>query len=137
MKVADIMTREVEVISADATLQEAGEKMRELDVGSLPVFDKDQLVGMVTDRDITVRATAEGADPTNTRVREAMTWDIIYCFEDQDVTEAAALMEDRQLRRLIVVNGERQMVGIVALADLAAEREKEASAVLQKVTESS
>ena len=135
MKVADIMTPNVEVISADATLKEAGEKMKTLDVGSLPVYDGDQLVGMVTDRDITIRATAEGADPTQTRVREAMTWDIVYVFSDQDVKEAAKLMEDRQLRRLMVVNSDRQVVGIVSLGDLAVEREKEASEVLHKVAE--
>src|SRR5687768_3636235 len=119
MQLREVMTPHVEVIHPDATLREAAQKMKNLDVGPIPVCDGDRLQGMLTDRDITVRATAEGRDPNNTRVREVMTPDVIYCFEDQDVQQAADLMEERQIRRLIVLNREKRLVGIVSLGDLA------------------
>lgn len=125
MKVRDVMTREVEVIHPDSTLKEAAAKMKDLDVGPLPVCDGQRLVGMITDRDITVRGTAEGADPAGTKVREAMTGEAIYCFEDQDVAEAARLMRDKQVRRLLVVNRDRRLVGIVSLGDVAVDADEE------------
>src|SRR5262245_1505901 len=98
MQLKDIMTPKVEVIAPEATLQEAARKMRQLDIGPLPVCDGDRLVGMLTDRDITVRAVAEGHDPQTTTVREAMTPDLVYGFEDQDVQDATRLMEQYQIR---------------------------------------
>lgn len=121
MKVHDIMTPHVEVIHPDACLQEAAKKMSQFDVGLLPVYDGDQLVGVLTDRDITVRATATGCDPTTTPVREVMTAEIVYCFEDQDVEIPAQMMEMRQIRRVPVVNRAKQLVGIVSLGDVALE----------------
>ncbi len=121
MKVHDIMTPQVEVIPPDACLQEAAEKMRRLDVGLLPICDGRQLVGMLTDRDITVRATAKGCNPTTTTVREVMTDEVVYCFEDQDVEIPAQMMELRQIRRVPVVNRAKQLVGIVSLGDVALE----------------
>jgi CBS domain-containing protein len=119
MQLKDIMTHGVEVTSPEATLQEAAEKMRRLDVGPLPVCDGERLVGMLTDRDITVRTVAEGCDPTTTTVREAMTPEIVYCFEDQDIQEAARLMEQYQIRRLPILNRDKRLVGMVSLGDLA------------------
>lgn len=119
MQLREVMTPHVEVIHPDATLREAAQKMKNLDVGPIPVCDGDRIQGMLTDRDITIRATAEGRDPNATRVREVMTPDVIYCFEDQDVQQAADLMEERQIRRLIVLNREKRLVGIVSLGDLA------------------
>jgi CBS domain-containing protein len=119
MQVKDIMTREVEVVMPDAPLREAAEKMRELDIGPLPVCDSNRLVGMLTDRDIVVRTTAEGLDPNTTTVREAMTDEVVYCFEDQDVAEAARMMRDKQIRRLAVLDRNKRLVGIVALGDIA------------------
>ena len=101
MLLRDVMTRHVEVIHPDATLREAAQKMKTLDVGPVPVCDGERLQGMLTDRDITIRATAEGRDPNTTRVRDVMTPDMVYCFEDQDVREAARIMEERQIRRLV------------------------------------
>lgn len=121
MQVHDIMTTHVEVIHPDATLKEAAQKMSQLDIGPLPVCDGTQLVGMLTDRDITIRATAQGCDPKTTRVREAMTAEVVYCFEDQDVKTAAQMMEMRQIRRVPVVNRNKELVGIVSLGDLAVE----------------
>lgn len=122
--VQEIMTRNVEVVRPDAPVREAAEKMRSLDVGSLPVCDGERLVGMVTDRDITIRATADGRDPVKTAVSDVMTPDIVYCFEDQNVTEVAELMENRQIRRLPIISREKRLVGIVSLGDLAVDTGK-------------
>lgn len=125
MQIADIMTRKVEVVHPDSTLQEAAEKMRTLDVGMMPVCDGERLVGMLTDRDITVRATAEGYDPTKTKVRETMTPEVTYCFEDQTVQEAAKLMEEKQIRRLPILSRDKRLIGIVSLGDLAVDTGKD------------
>src|SRR5205809_5129978 len=110
MQVREVMTHHVEVVRPDTTLQEAAQKMRNLDVGPLPVCDGERLVGMLTDRDITVRATAEGRDPTTTQAREVMTPEVFYCFEDQDVSEAARIMQEHQIRRILVVSREKRLV---------------------------
>jgi len=121
MRVSEVMTRGVECIGPEATLQEAAAKMKSLDVGTLPVCDHDRLVGMVTDRDITVRATAEGDSPTVVHVRDIMTPGVLYCFEDALVRDAAELMRQKQVRRLVVLNQDKRMVGILSLGDLAIE----------------
>src|SRR5215468_7766395 len=108
MQLKEIMTPGVEVISPEATIQEAAEKMRHLDIGPLPVCDGERLVGMLTDRDITVRAVAAGRDPLTTQVHEVMTPDVVYGFDDQDVQDAARLMEQYQIRRLPVLNHSKQ-----------------------------
>jgi len=138
MQVKDIMTPKPECVRPDDTLQDAARRMRDLDVGPLPVCgDDDRLAGMITDRDITVRAVAEGKDPRTTRVREVMTEEIIYCFEDQDVQEAARTMQERQVRRLLVMNRDKRLVGIVSLGDLATESgdTRKSGEVLQDVSE--
>jgi CBS domain-containing protein/sporulation protein YlmC with PRC-barrel domain len=119
VQIKDVMTRNVEVIHPEATLREAAQKMAALDVGPLPVCSGDQLVGMLTDRDITVRATAEGRDPKTTKVHDVMTPEIVYAFEDDDVSEAARIMAEEQVRRLVVLNQSKQLVGIISLGDLA------------------
>ena len=119
MKLREIMTTDVEVVRPEASVREAAEKMRKLDIGSLPVCDGDRLVGMITDRDITVRPTAEGRDPETTLVRDHMSPEITYCFEDDPVEEAERIMEKKQIRRLPVLTREKQLSGIVALGDLA------------------
>jgi CBS domain-containing protein/sporulation protein YlmC with PRC-barrel domain len=119
IQVKDIMTRQVEVVHPEGTLWEAAQKMAALDVGMLPVCSGDQLVGMLTDRDITVRATAEGRDPKATRVHEVMTPEVVYVFEDDDVSDAARIMIEQQIRRLVVLDRSKQLVGIISLGDLA------------------
>jgi CBS domain-containing protein len=119
MQVKEIMSHEVEVIHADTSLRAAAEKMKTLGVGMLPVRDGDRLVGMLTDRDIAARAIAAGMDPSKTEVKEVLTPDVIYCFDDQDVGEAAKLMQEKQIRRLLVLNREKRLTGIVSMADLA------------------
>ncbi len=137
MKVSDVMTRNVDVVHPNATLDEAAERMKSLDVGTLPVCDGDTLVGMITDRDITVRATASGCDPKTTLVSEAMTHDIVCCYEDQDVRDAARLMKEKQIRRLLVMSRADDLVGIVSLGDLATEAgdQGQPGEVLKKVSE--
>ena len=120
MKIRDIMTSDVEIVSPDTPLRDAAQRMRDTDTGFLPVGENDQLVGTLTDRDITIRAVAEGHDPKVARVREAMGGDLVYCFEDQDSSEAAELMTQNDIRRLPVLNSDKRLVGVVSLGDLAA-----------------
>jgi CBS domain-containing protein len=119
MQLKDVMTNHVEAIPPSASLQEAAEKMKSLDVGALPVCQNDKLIGMLTDRDIAIRAVADGLDPRQTPVADAMTRDVIFCFDDEDVDKAAKLMEERQIRRLIVMDHDKHAVGILSLGDLA------------------
>ena len=118
MQIREIMTRDVEVVSADAAVSEAAAKMKQLDVGVIPVCDGEKLTGVLTDRDIAIRLAAEGRSPSETRVSQIMTKDLYYCFEDQDVEEAATVMEAGQIRRLPILDHERQLVGIVSLGDI-------------------
>ncbi len=137
MKVKDIMTKEVEIVQPSDSLKEEAQKMRVRDVGFLPVCDGDRLVGVVTDRDIALRATAEGMDPNTSIGRDLITNPIIYCFDDQDVKEAAELMEKHQIRRLAVLSrDDKLLVGVVSLGDIATNGTKKVSAeVLQSVSE--
>ena len=119
MQLREIMTRDVEVIRPETSVSEAAQKMRSLDLGALPVCEGQRLVGMVTDRNITIRATAYGHDPNTAPVRNYMSSDLICCFEDQDIKEAEQLMRQRRVRRLPVLTREKQVAGMVALDDLA------------------
>ena len=119
MRVSDVMTKGAECARPDDSLAQAAERMKLLDVGSLPVCDNDKVVGMITDRDITVRATAEGLDPCGARVRDVMSPGVVFCHDDQDVREAAKVMEEKQIRRLPVLDRTKRLVGIVSLGDLA------------------
>ena len=136
MKVNEIITHDPEVIRPETALIEAAQKMKSLDIGMLPVCDGDRLVGVITDRDITVRGVAQGYDPKTARVQEVMTPEVIYCFDDEDVKEAAKKMEEKQVRRLPVLNREKRLVGIVSLGDLAVRTAKEtlAGEVLERVS---
>jgi CBS domain-containing protein len=119
MKVHEIMTAHARCVGPENTLVEAAGLMRELDVGALPVCDDDRLAGMVTDRDIALRGVADGKDPNTTPIREVMTPGIVYAFADQPVEEVARIMEERQIRRVPVLNREKRLVGIVSLGDIA------------------
>ena len=136
MQLNRIMTEYVEVITLEKSIQEAARQMRSLDVGVLPVCDGDRLVGMLTDRDVTIRAVADGRDPKTTTVEEAMTRQVVYCFEDQDTEEAERVMEKNQIRRLPVLDRDKRIVGIVSLGDLAVKNdEKRAGTTLERVSE--
>ena len=120
MKVKDISTPDPQCVSPDASLTEAARQMRILDIGMLPVCENGRLIGTVTDRDITVRAVAEGLDPKTVKVRQMMTQEVVYCYENRSVEEAARLMEEKKIRRLPVLSQAKQLVGIVSIGDLAA-----------------
>jgi CBS domain-containing protein len=134
MKVAEIMTRNVRVVSPDRTIQEAARLMDEMNVGVLPVCDGRRLRGMITDRDITVRATAAGLAPDTTRVRDVMSDNVWWCFDDDDVNHIVQLMSDHQIRRLPVVDHDKHLVGIVALGDLATDVQGEATRALHRIS---
>jgi CBS domain-containing protein len=119
MKVSEIMHRNVEVITVDTTLREAARRMAQLDVGALPVRVDHQLTGMLTDRDIVVRAIARGLDPDETRAAEAMTHGAAFCHADDEVEAATVRMGERQVQRLLVLDDDERLVGIVSLGDLA------------------
>ena len=120
MLVRDAMTPRAETVGPEETIQAAAAKMKALNVGALPVKDDDHLVGMLTDRDLAVRAVAIGRDPARTRVREAMTPQVVWCFEDQDTLEAARIMEDKAIRRVMVLDRQEHLVGLLSVDDIAA-----------------
>ncbi|HXQ32837.1 MAG TPA: CBS domain-containing protein [Anaerolineales bacterium] len=137
MNLREIMTSDVEVIHQADTLQTAAQKMRDRDIGFLPVCDGDRLIGVLTDRDVIVRAIAEGIDSQTMIGRDLVTSPAIFCFEDQSVDEAAKLMHDNQIRRLAVLRrDDKRMVGVVSLGDLAVNIDDKLSGeVLQSISE--
>src|SRR5688572_16472152 len=136
MKVKEVMTREVEFIQPNDSLQTAAQKMRDRDVGFLPVYEGDELIGVVTDRDIVIRGIVGGMNPDAILGREMVTSPVIYCFDDQDAEEAAGLMRQNQVRRLIVLDrNNNRPVGVVSLGDLAGTvNEKTSGKVLHNIS---
>jgi len=125
MRVKEVMTKGAQVVSPDETIQEAAQKMKDFDIGPLPVCESGRLVGMITDRDIAVRSAAEGEDPWTGHVRDAMTREVHSCHEEDDVTEAARVMQEKQVRRLVVLDHNERLVGVVSLGDLAARADEQ------------
>jgi CBS domain-containing protein len=119
LRIKDVMTPQAEVISPDATTEHAASIMKTLDIGVLPVCDEEGLVGILTDRDLVVRVLAASRDPKAMLVGEAMTASVVYCFEDDDVERAAAIMAGQQIRRLPVLDKNRKLVGLVSVGDIA------------------
>ena len=119
MLVKDVMTAKVEWIQPNLTIKEVARLMKDKNIGCVPVGENDRVIGMITDRDLVVRGTAEGADPETATARQVMSKGITWCFDDQTLDEAAQLMDERQIHHLPVMNREKRMVGIVCLADLA------------------
>lgn len=119
MKVRDVMTEGAECTRPDATIREAASRMKALDVGVLPVCEGDRLIGMLTDRDIILRSVAAGHAPEEHRVQEAMTKEMYYCFEEEDVAEVTKVMRQRQIRRVPVLNHDKRLTGIMSIGDVA------------------
>lgn len=119
MLAKDVMTKKPEFLPPDASLQEAADIMRDSDFGFVPVGENDRLIGTVTDRDIVIRGVAAGKDPTKTKLRDIMSPDVAYCFEDDSLEKVAKQMEDLQIRRLIVLNKDKRMTGVISLGDIA------------------
>lgn len=117
MKVSECMTPAVEIASPEDSIQHVARALREIDAGAMPVGENDRLVGMITDRDIAVRAIADGKGP-DTRVREVMSKSVRYCFEDEDIEDVSEQMADHKIRRLPVLNRDKRLVGIISLGDV-------------------
>ena len=137
MKVNEIMTTDFEKIDSTSSLFEAAQKMKLFNIGFLPVQEGDKLIGLLTDRDIVIRGLAEGLDPQRTSVKDIVSSDIVYCFEDESIEDAARLMEDNQVRRLIVVDHDQTPVGIVSIGDIAVKsgQAQLAGEILERVSE--
>lgn len=119
MLIKDCMTKNVVLGNPNITLREAAQKMRQGDFGILPIAENDRLVGMLSDRDIAIRAVAEGKDPKQSFVRDFMSRDVFYCYEDQTDEDVMKNLGDKRIRRLPVLNREKRLVGILSLGDLA------------------
>ena len=134
MKVSDAMTTEVQLCTPEDTLKDAAEAMMTLNVGLLPVTDSERLVGMISDRDIATRGVAMGLGP-GSLVKDVMTKNVKYCFEDQLLDEVVQNMGDIQVRRLPVLNRDKRIVGIIALGDIAAvQPDSETAEALQQIS---
>lgn len=131
--IAEVMTPDVEVLRPEETLRDAARAMADLDVGSLPVCDGRRLIGMITDRDITVRAVAEGKS-ADTAVSEVMTDDVVWCTDTDSIDDVLQQMADAQIRRIPVVDENRQLVGIVALGDIALEEDDDVDETLRDIS---
>ncbi len=131
--ISEVMTTDVEVVRPEETLRDAARAMADLDVGSLPVCDGRKLVGMITDRDITVRAVAEGKS-VDSPINEVMTDDVVWCSETDSTDDVLRQMGDAQIRRIPVIDEDRNLVGIVALGDLALEEEEEVDEALRDIS---
>lgn len=134
MRVSDAMTREVRVVAPGQSIREVATIMNEINAGSMPVGDNDRLVGMITDRDIAIRAVAQGKGP-DTLVREVMSSEkVLYCYEDEELDRVAKNMSEEQVRRLPVVNREKRLVGIISFGDVAQKEARSASKAAKGVT---
>ena len=134
MKVSEVMTKDVKIADPNRTIQDAAKLMDKTDCGSLPVGEGDRLIGMITDRDIAIRAVAAGLPPS-TPIREVMSSDVKYCFEDEELDDVAGNMADIQMRRLPVLNKEKRIVGIVSIGDLARSDDASAGEALAEIAQ--
>lgn len=119
MQVKDIMTSNVEALSPDASIRTLARKMRDLNLGTIPIEEDGKITGMVTDRDLVLRGLADGRDPEKTFARDIMSKEVTFCYDDQDVPDVAHLMEEKKLYRLPVVTHDGKMVGLFSVSDLA------------------
>lgn len=119
MRAKEVMSSNIRIIPSNTSIQAAAELMRQMDIGMLPVTEDGRIVGTLTDRDIAIRAVAEGADPGATPAREVMTRDVVSCYEDQDAREVASAMELNKVRRVVVVNRKNEAIGLISVDDLA------------------
>lgn len=135
MTIRDIMTTEVKLVHPDTNIAEAASVMKDFDVGALPVVDGGEPMGMLTDRDIAIRIVAEGKDPKQVAVRDALSDGLTYAYDDQSLEEAAKLMEDHQLRRLAILDRDKNLVGMVSMGDVATRADtQKAGEVTQEVS---
>jgi CBS domain-containing protein len=129
------MTRDVTLVDPNIIIRDAARKMRADGIGAIPVGENDRLIGMITDRDIAMRAVAEDRAPGTTSVREVMSGRVYYCFEDDDVEQAAQVMAEHQVRRLPVLNRDKRLAGVVAMADMGREKPEAGQAALEGISQ--
>lgn len=134
MQISECMTRNVEVASPEDSIRDAARMMERIDAGVLPVGQDERLVGMITDRDIAIRAVAKGRE-CDTPVREAMSGEVLYCYADDDAEEVLENMGDQQLRRMPVVDRDKRLVGIVSIGDLAKRDERDTGETLREIAQ--
>lgn len=132
--ISEIMTRDATVISPNDNVQQAARIMRDWNIGAIPVCDGKRLVGMITDRDITTRAVAQGISPADTKVADIMTDQVQWCYEDQTAGEVLQQMGDQQIRRIPVVNRNKELTGVVSLGDLATRTHEHTDSALQDIS---
>lgn len=137
MQISDIMTTGIEMIRSDDSVEQAAKKMRSLNVGALPVQMENMIVGIISKKDIVYRCVAEGSDPMSTEISSIMTKELATCWEDDSIEDAAQIMEDRQLHRLLVMNSDNEPIGMVSLSDIAVKAASEHLAweVLERISE--
>jgi CBS domain-containing protein len=135
MKIKDVMTSDVSFVSPDTPVAEIARRMRDEDIGALPVTENDRMIGMVTDRDIVVRCVASGSVEGAT-ARTAMSPRVLYCYEDQSVNEILENMAEQQVRRMPVVNREKRLVGVVSIGDLSQKSQRKAGESLKEISQS-
>ena len=135
MKIQEIMTANVECVSPETGLTELANKMKTLDVGFIPVCENDRLAGTVTDRDIVIRGLASGRDIDTCKAHDVMTQDIFYCFEDDSVKDVAEKMREKEVRRMLILNRDKRLVGVVSIGDISKVEEKVSGKVLHDITE--
>ncbi len=135
MKVREIMTPNVECVGPETGVSELAGKMKSMDLGFIPICENDRLVGTVTDRDIVIRAIAEGKDINSCKAMDIMTKDVVYCFEDDNIKNVAQKMRDKEVRRILILNSEKRLTGVVSLGDLSKVEEKESGKTLRDISE--
>lgn len=134
MKARDIMTTNVECLAPDASLREVASRMKSLDVGFIPLCENDKLFGTVTDRDIVIRAIAEGRDVESTKARDVMSADVFYCFEDDSVETVAKKMQEKEVRRILILDKNKRLTGVISLGDISQAKEKLAGQTTKDIT---
>jgi CBS domain-containing protein len=135
MKVSEIMTTNVECVSPSTGMRELAETMRSMDVGFLGVCEGDRLVGTVTDRDIVIRGIAGGRDPNTCSTRDIMTKEVVWCHEDDNIKEVAKKMRDKEIRRMLILDQDKRLVGVVSIGDISKVEESESGKTLRQITE--
>ena len=135
MKVREIMTSNVECLEPESSLKDIAQEMKSLDVGFIPICESDRLVGTVTDRDITIRAVADGRDANTTQAREIMSREIIYAFEDDDVKIVAEKMREKDVRRILILDKNKRLAGVVSIGDISKVEEKVSGKTLHDIAE--
>ena len=135
MKIREIMTTNVECVPPDVGIQDLAKNMKTLDIGFLPVCENDRLVGTVTDRDIVIRGIAGRADFSSLEARDVMNKEVFWCFEGDDITDVAKRMREKGVRRMLILNKDKRLVGVVSIGDISKIEEKESGKTLKDITE--